>query len=250
LTNPENGRLNYEKSHIPSAQFLHLDLDLSGVTTGNNGRHPLPTPDVFAATLGKHGVDTTTQIAAYDASGGAYAARLWWMLRWLGHTRVAVLDGGWAKWLLEQRPVNAELPQPCATRFDPAPQNILIDVRHVETHLHQASMCLIDARSPERFHGIGETLDHVSGHIPGALNHFFKNNLDTNGCFKSAHQLKQNFTDLIGAAPIRNVVHQCGSGVTSCHNLLAMEIAGMRGAKLYPGSWSEWCSDSIRPSAI
>ncbi len=247
LADPEAGRLDYEKSHIPSAQFLHLDHDLSGPTTGHNGRHPLPRPDVFALTLAKCGVDSSKQVVAYDASGGMFAARLWWMLRWLGHARVAVVDGGWQKWLREKRPVDQTAASIHATKLDPAPQASTVDARYIQAHLNQPDMCLIDARSPERFRGIGETLDRVGGHIPGARNRFFRDNLDVDGCFKSAKELKQSFTELIATTPITNVVHQCGSGVTACHNLLAMEIAAMSGAKLYPGSWSEWSSDRARP---
>jgi thiosulfate/3-mercaptopyruvate sulfurtransferase len=183
---------------------------------------------------------------AYDSAGGAFAARLWWMLRWQGHSRVAVLDGGFPKWLAEKRPTSSEAPRIEPAMFDPKPQNNSVDVRFVETHLRQGDMLLVDARSPERYNGIVEPLDPAAGHIPGALNHFFQNNL-YKGCFKSPEALRQVFSELLDKTPPQNVVHTCGSGVTACQNVLAMEIAGLQGSKLYPGSWSEWCTDPRRP---
>ncbi|HWN30595.1 MAG TPA: sulfurtransferase, partial [Burkholderiales bacterium] len=194
----------------------------------------------------KLGIDRAKQVVAYDSAGGAFAARLWWMLRWQGHSRVAVLDGGFPKWLAEKRPASSEVPRIEPVRFYPKPQNNSVDVRFVETHLEQGDMLLIDARSPERYNGSVEPLDPAAGHIPGALNHFFKNNLDK-GCFKSPKALQQSFLELLDNTVPQNVVHTCGSGVTACQNVLAMEIAGLHGSKLYPGSWSEWCSDPRRP---
>ena len=248
LVDTESGRRAYAGSHIPGARFVPLDEDLSGPKTGKNGRHPLPDPETFRKRLGALGIDNGKQIVAYDASGGCYAARLWWMLRWVGHDRVAVLDGGWEAWSKAGRPVTAGQPaiKPATFTARVMPQ-LAVDAEYVAAHLNQAEFCVLDARSAERFRGENETLDPVGGHIPGAVNRFFKHNLDTTGCFKPAAELEEEFSDLIGTHRPENVLHQCGSGVTACHNLLAMEIAGLPGSRLYPGSWSEWVADPRRP---
>jgi len=249
LADYQAGRRAYAESHIPGARFLHLDEDLSGPKTGLNGRHPLPHPITFTLRLGALGIENAAQVVAYDASGGCYAARLWWMLRWVGHERVAVLDGGWDAWVGARKPTTRDLPRVKPTTFNPSLQPALAtDARYLLDHLDE--ICLIDARSPERYRGENETLDPVAGHIPRALNRFFRLNLAANGCFKPADQLKREFSSLIGTRSSARVVHQCGSGVTACHNLLAMEIAGLPGSILYPGSWSEWCSDPARPVAV
>jgi thiosulfate/3-mercaptopyruvate sulfurtransferase len=242
------GRRAYEESHIPGARFLHLDEDLSGPKTGINGRHPLPHPLTFALRVGALGIDNTKQVVAYDASGGSYAARLWWMLRWVGHTRVAVLDGGWQAWIGGGYPVTAEKPlvQPTTYTLRPRP-DFAVDAAAVAAQLKDVDSAVLDARSEDRFRGENETLDPVAGHIPGALNRFFKSNLDGSGRFKSPETLRQEFSAVLGQRDPRAIVHQCGSGVTACHNLLAMEHAGLTGSKLYPGSWSEWVSDPSRP---
>ena len=247
LMDTEDGRCAYEASRIPGALFLHLDEDLSGTKNGKNGRHPLPSPEVFAARMSERGVDAAKQVIAYDASGGIYAARLWWMLRWLGHDAVAVLDGGLDAWRKAGHPMTSVVPQAKPSRFVATPHNHHVDADHVAAHLNHEAMCLLDARNAERFRGIGEVLDPVGGHIPGAINRFFKDNLDKTGVFKPAQELRQVYAQLIGDVTPQQVVHQCGSGVTACHNLLAMEIAGLAGSRLYPGSWSEWCSDPARP---
>jgi thiosulfate/3-mercaptopyruvate sulfurtransferase len=250
LVNYEAGRSAYAQSHIPGARFLHLDEDLSGPKTGVNGRHPLPHPITLTLRLGALGIDNAKQIVAYDASGGSYAARLWWMLRWVGHTRVAVLDGGWEAWLGARQPVTAEQTPTKATTFNPSLQpDRATDSRYLVKQLGTGEICIVDARSPDRFRGENETLDPVAGHIPGAVNRFFRLNLDQQGRFKPASELKREFAAVIGDRSPARVIHQCGSGVTACHNLLAMEIAGMSGSILYPGSWSEWCSDPSRPVA-
>jgi thiosulfate/3-mercaptopyruvate sulfurtransferase len=248
LANPGAGEQEYARSHIPGARFLHLDRDLAAPATGKNGRHPLPDPQAFAQTLGAAGVDSGKQVVAYDAQTGVYAARLWWMLRWLGHEKVALLDGGYAKWTREGRPVTGALPQPVPARFDGRPRAMSVDAGDVRSHLGRPGRILIDARSPDRYRGENETLDPVGGRIPGSINRFFRNNLDAEGCFKPAAELRQAFAALLGDAPPDAVVHSCGSGVSACHNLLAMEIAGLSGSRLYPGSWSEWCSDPGRPT--
>jgi len=246
----EAGRRAYRESHVPGARFLHLDEDLSGPKTGTNGRHPLPHPQTFALRLGALGIDETKQIVAYDASGGPYAARLWWMLRWIGHTRAAVLDGGWDGWKGSGQPVSADVPDIQPVSFTPREHGEhVVDTRFIEAHLKDGQVRIVDARSADRFAGENETLDPVGGHITDATNRFFKLNLLPDGRFKPAGTLKNEFSDLLTATPPVRVVHQCGSGVTACHNLLAMEHAGLHGSRLYAGSWSEWVSDRSRPVA-
>jgi thiosulfate/3-mercaptopyruvate sulfurtransferase len=247
LTDTEMGCRAYAQSHIRGARFVHLDEDLSGAKTGVNGRHPLPDPAQFCARLAALGMNNGMQVVAYDASGGFYAARLWWMLRWIGHCKVAVLDGGWNAWTDAGLPVSSQFPRYSAGVFTGAARGCTVDAHAVENALGKPDLRLIDARSPDRFRGENETLDPVGGHIPGALNRFFKENLAPDGCFKAAADLKREFALLLGGVTPEKVVHQCGSGVTACHNLLAMEIAGLNGSRLYPGSWSEWCSDPRRP---
>ena len=249
LGDTEMGRRAYAQSHIPGARFLHLDEDLSGPKTGHNGRHPLPAPELFGRRLAALGMTHDKQAVAYDDAGGFYAARLWWMLRWVGHTQVAVLDGGWKAWLEAGLPVSTEAPSITPGAFSGIAQDDTVDARYLLDPLAHPQQRVVDARSPERFRGENETLDPVGGHIPGALNRFFKNNLAADGRFKPKHALRHEFSVLLGAVPPARVVHQCGSGVTACHNLLAMEIAGLSGSKLYPGSWSEWCSEPQRPVA-
>jgi thiosulfate/3-mercaptopyruvate sulfurtransferase len=193
-------------------------------------------------------VDSNKQVVAYDDKTSVYAARLWWMLRWLGHENVAVLDGGYAKWTHEARPVTGAPPQPVPARFAGRPRAISVDADEVLGAIGRPGRVLIDARAPDRYRGENETLDPVGGRIGGSLNRFFRDNLDASGCFKPAAELRQAFTALLGDAPPDAVVHSCGSGVSACHNLLAMEIAGLSGSRLYPGSWSEWCSDPSRPT--
>ncbi|HEX2830905.1 MAG TPA: sulfurtransferase [Burkholderiales bacterium] len=248
LADYEHGRRAYRESHIPGAAFVHLDEDLSGPKTGGNGRHPLPHSRTFALRLGALGVGNTTQVVAYDASGGYYGARLWWMLRWLGHTRVAVLDGGWQRWTQRGFEVSTEVPVPQPTTFAIlARPRAAVDAAFVASHLDDAKTLVVDARSPDRFRGENETLDPVAGHIPGAANRFFRLNLAEDGSFKPPERLRGEFEALLGGREAAAVVHQCGSGVTACHNLLAMEHAGLAGSRLYPGSWSEWVSDRSRP---
>jgi thiosulfate/3-mercaptopyruvate sulfurtransferase len=250
LADAEAGRRAYAASHLPGARFAHLDDHLSAAKTGRNGRHPLPEPQAFARWLGEQGVGPGTQVVAYDASGGYYAARLWWMLRWLGHEAVAVLDGGFPAWERAGLPLTAQVPQPTAAGFVAHPRESLrIDAAGVLATLGSRALQVVDARTPERFAGRNETLDPVGGHIPGAINRLFQRNLASDGRFKPASVLREEFSALLGDRPPAEVVHQCGSGVTACHNLLAMEVAGLTGSRLYPGSWSEWCADPARPVA-
>ena len=245
------GRRAYAESHIPGARFVHLDEDLSAPKTGRNGRHPLPDVAAFAKRLGELGIDGTKQVVAYDASGGPYAARLWWMLRWLGHDAVRVLDGGWPAWTKAGKPVTGDLPRPQPVRFVPQLQaDAARSADAVGAGLRKQSgkrsPLLLDARAPNRYRGENETLDPVAGHIPGAANRFFQMNLDPEGKFKPADVLKKELGAALGGHGPEQVIHYCGSGVTACHNLLAMEIAGLSGSRLYPGSWSEWCADPAR----
>ena len=250
LADYEAGRRGFADAHIPGARFLHLDEDLSGPKTGVNGRHPLPHPATLALRLGALGIDDSKQVVAYDASGGPYAARLWWMLRWLGHTRVAVLDGGWQAWISGGHPVTADTSAVKPTTYTPRRHaDLAVDAAYVQAHLADGHVGVVDARSADRFRGENETLDPVGGHIPGATNRFFRLNLGAEGGFKDAGTLKSEFDALLSGRDPRGVVHQCGSGVTACHNLLAMEHAGLAGSRLFPGSWSEWVSDPSRPVA-
>ncbi len=250
LASYEAGRRAYAEAHIPDARFLHLDEDLSGPKTGVNGRHPLPHPVTFTLRLAALGIDNHTQVIAYDAMGGVYASRLWWMLRWVGHQNAAVLDGGIDAWVKAGLPVSKALPVTKAVRYNPSPSpQLAVSVSDVLANMGHKTLQLIDARSPERFRGENETLDPVAGHIPGAVNRCFKDNLQSDGCFKAPATLQQEFAALLNALPPAQVVHQCGSGVTACHNLLAMEVAELPGSRLFPGSWSQWVSDRQRPVA-
>jgi thiosulfate/3-mercaptopyruvate sulfurtransferase len=247
LADPDRGRREYGEGHIPGARFLHLDEDLSSPRTGVNGRHPLPDLERLRGTLERAGVAAGSQVVAYDAQGGMVAARLWWLLRGFGHAAVAVLDGGWSRWVGEGRPMSAQTAAPRPARWTPTRRPDFVDAGFVLSHLDDAAVVLIDARAPDRFRGQNETLDPVGGRIPGARNRFFRDNLDASGRFKPAEALKREFAAVMGDR--EDAVHYCGSGVSACHNLLAMAIAGLPAGRLYAGSWSEWCADRSRPAA-
>jgi thiosulfate/3-mercaptopyruvate sulfurtransferase len=249
LAKPEWGAAEYAVSHVPGARFLHLDKDLSAPLNGRNGRHPLPEPETLAAKLGAAGVGPATQVVAYDGQGGAYAARAWWLLRWLGHDAVAVLDGGFGKWVREGRPVSAAIPRPAPARFEARPARGAVEAAFLVAHLRDPAVYVVDARANDRYRGENETLDPVAGHIPGSVNRFFRENLDTGGQFKTPAALREEWQRLLAGRPPESVVHSCGSGVSACHNLFAMELAGLAGSRLYPGSWSEWVADPARPVA-
>ena len=241
------GERAYARSHLPGARFFHLDRDLSGPMNGKNGRHPLPDREVMARRFAAAGISNNSQVVAYDQDSGAMATRAWWLLRWLGHDHVAVLDGGLPAWVaaggpLETAPGVARPAAPYPARAEAMPT-----VQAADLQRQLGRRPVIDARAAERFRGEVEPLDPVAGHIPGALNRFFKDNLQPDGRFKPAATLRSEWAGL--AADPAQVVHQCGSGVTACHNLLAMEHAGLAGSALYPGSWSEWCADPARPVA-
>lgn len=248
LAKPELGEQQYLEAHLPGALFAHLDRDLSGPKTGHNGRHPLPEPKVFVSWLGKRGLQPTDQVVCYDAGPGAMAARLWWMLRWVGHESVAVLDGGYAKWQREARPVATEIPAFAELNYPGrAKTSMVAYLSHVEKKLKKAA--LLDARAPARYRGEAEPIDPIAGRIPGAKNRFNNDNLSPEGTFKKLELLRAEFTSVLSGRNPADVIHYCGSGVAACHNALAMEIAGLTGSRVYPGSWSEWSADPTRPIA-
>lgn len=257
LANVDSGFNAYLEGHIPNAIFARCDQDLSGAKVDATGvfcgRHPLPERDAFIATLQSWGINSGTQIVAYDAQGGIFAARLWAMLRWVGHAAVAVLDGGLPAWQAAQLPMSNEI-SVISTKGNVSAQHSLLNVWTVNDVLANLSASelnkkiIVDARSPDRFRGENETLDPVGGHIPNAKNRFYKDNLRADGTFKEPQQLAQEWQQVINQP--QNAVMQCGSGVTACHNLLALEIAQLQGAALYAGSWSEWCADKARPIAV
>jgi len=243
------GRRQYAEGHIPGAEFVHLDDDLSGPKTGANGRHPLPDRERLAARFGAWGIGNDTQIVAYDAGGGSFAVRLWWLARWLGHEKVALLDGAWPLWLAETGLSSIEPHARPPSRFT-AGESLegVVTAHELQRLLADRSALLVDARAPERYEGRVEPLDPVAGHIPGAVNRFWQANL-AGGRFKPAAQLRAEYDDLLAGRSPKQVVTQCGSGVTACHHLLAMHVAGLPGARLYAGSWSEWVADPSRPVA-
>jgi thiosulfate/3-mercaptopyruvate sulfurtransferase len=246
LGKPELGEQQYREGHVPGALFAHLDRDLSAPKSGKNGRHPLPDSATFVAWLGAQGLKPTDTVVCYDGGPGAMAARLWWMLRWVGHDSVAVLDGGFARWVKESRPVTAEVPTFAATAYPGKVRpEMAVDVAHVSKHLGKE--VVLDARSPARWRGEAEPIDPEAGRIPGSLNRFNSNNLTPEGVHKPAEQLRRELEQVLGGRKPAGVVHSCGSGVAACHNLLAMEVAGLKGGRLYAGSWSEWIADPARP---
>ena len=251
LSQVSAGREAYANGHIPGAIYVDLDKDLSGTKTGINGRHPLPSPDDWATTrqrlgIASPGINSSSHVIAYDSQGSAFASRLWWMLRAIGHDKVQVLDGGLESWngLIS---IAIMAPAPLEQKPKPVAYQGLILVDAILENLASRRKTIVDARPPDRFHGQNETLDPVAGHIPGSLNRFFKNNLE-GSAFKSPEILHKEFSGLLGNIRASDVIHTCGSGVTACVNLLAMEQAGLSGSLLYAGSWSEWCADPKRPA--
>jgi len=245
------GFSQYQAGHIPGAVYVHLNEDLSGKITSKSSRHPLPDPQVFAAKCDAWGIQPEVQVVVYDHAGGSFADRMWWMLRAIGHQQVAVLDGGYPKWRAENRPVLQGIEKPrkpgsgmAGVRFN---SQLLLNADDIENILDNPAYRLIDARAPERFSGSVEPLDPVPGHIPGAINRYYGLDLNPDGTFKSADVLKAEYQSLLNGISPENAIVYCGSGVTSCHLLVAMEVAGIKGARLYAGSWSEWCKDPARP---
>jgi thiosulfate/3-mercaptopyruvate sulfurtransferase len=252
LADPAAGERLHAQGRLPGAVHLHLDRDLSTAKTGLNGRHPLPTREAFAATLAARGLRDDQPVVVYDQAGGMYAARAWWMLRWLGHAAVQVLDGGIAAWqaaggALHSGPAAAPAAQ-AGFALRP-PLEATLDHATLRAGLGQPGRLIVDARAPDRFRGENETLDPVGGHIPGAVNRVFRLNLAADGGFKPADTLRAEWLALMAGHSAQELVMQCGSGVTACHNLLAMQVAGLAGARVYPGSWSEWCAQPGAPVA-
>ena len=248
LRDAERGRRDYLAAHVPGAVYASLSDDLSGPPSGTNGRHPLPTPATIQATFGRLGIGAGVQVVTYDQDSGMFAARLWWTLRFLGHDEVAVLDGGFARWQRESRPVEAGEVTPAPASFAGEPlAGWSRDVADVEAALGSSATLLVDARAPDRFAGENETIDRAAGHIPGAVNHHYQSNVAADGTFLPANQLRAQFASTLGVHRPGEVVCYCGSGVTACHNLLAMAHAGLDGASLFVGSWSEWSSNPKRP---
>lgn len=241
LGNPDWGQREYAAAHIPGAVYAHLDRDLSGAKTGSNGRHPLPDAAALTQTFERLGIGPGVQVVAYDQDTGMYASRLWWLLRWLGHDAAAVLDGGFAAWTREERPTTSGTEDRAPRTFEARPRTgMLVTADDVMQVLNNPAWRLLDARAPERFRGEVEPIDKVAGHIPGATNHFYQTNLTEAGTFKPAEDLRAAYSGETSGVPTDHVICYCGSGVTACHDVLALEHAGLRGAKLYAGSWSEW----------
>ncbi|MGB8326282.1 MAG: sulfurtransferase [Steroidobacteraceae bacterium] len=250
LARPAWGAGAYHDGHVPGALYAHLDRDLSGPVTAATGRHPLPAREHFARSAADWGIDESAQVVAYDQGNGMFAARLWWLLRWHGHARVAVLDGGLTAWLDAGLALSREPALRASRPFVPrAPLGDALETADVVRELDAGRIRLVDARASDRFAGENETIDPVAGHVPGAVNHPFIGNLDASGRFLEPGALSRHWHDTLGGHPASSVVAMCGSGVSACHNLLALEHAGLRGARLYAGSWSEWIRDPARPSA-
>lgn len=243
------GEQVYREGHIPGAFYGHLDRDLSGLPDAASGRHPLPDWQHFADSLSRWGIHHDTQVVVYDQGSGAYAARLWWLLRAAGHRRVAVLDGGWSAWLTAGGACTDTVPPPDTRLVELSPGSGWVTTAQVERNLDSAAFLLVDARDGERFAGLREPIDPVAGHVPGAVNYPFEQNLGPGGVFRRPAELRDLWGGLLSGRTPGKVVHMCGSGVTACHNLLAMEVAGLPGSRLYVGSWSEWIRDRKRPVA-
>lgn len=249
LARPQWSDQAYAEGHIPGALQAHLDRDLSAPIGPHTGRHPLPDIAKLAETLGGWGIDDSVQVVAYDQGTGVYGARAWWMLRWLGHQNVAVLEGGFAAWQEAGLAVSTEPATPRPRTFVAHPAAAFLTAAQVQQALANGSITLVDARGADRFAGENETIDPIAGHVPGAINRPFGRNIDARGHFLTPDELRQQWTQLLGKRRASEVVAMCGSGVTACHNLLSLELAGLPGGKLYAGSWSEWIRDPSRPIA-
>lgn len=248
LAAPDWGWGEYQRGHIPGAVYANLERDLSGDRDGTNGRHPLPSIDAMAETFSAWGIDESVQVVAYDARGGGFAARLWWMLHYLGHTAVAVLDGGIQAWETAGFPIREGIEERERRRFSSRPrENMLLRVDDILSRVEGGDPALIDARARERYLGLEEPYDPVAGHIPGALHRYWGDNLDERGFFFPKDVLREQFERILQGRSPEEMALYCGSGVTACHNLLAMAIAGLPRAALYAGSWSEWCANDERP---
>lgn len=250
LAKPDWGAEAYAAGHIPGAGYLNLEHDLSSAPSEQSGRHPLPDPTMVAARFGALGIDSNTQVVVHDQGSGMYAARAWWTLRWLGHDNVALLNGGLAAWTTAGQPLTATTTQPPPRRFLARPDaSRIIGVERLQQELAAGTVRLVDARGADRYAGENETIDPAAGHVPGALNHPFARNLNADGQLHSPETLRTQWQATLDGRPPADMVAMCGSGVSACLNLLAMEHAGLGGARLYPGSWSEWIRDPARPIA-
>jgi thiosulfate/3-mercaptopyruvate sulfurtransferase len=250
LFTPDSGAAAYARGHIPGAHYAHADHELASPITASSGRHPLPAVEALDATLRSWGVGPESQVVVYDDTNGTTAARLWWLLRWVGHAKVALLNGGWKHWLASGGAQSSARPQPAAGAFRARADRVQwVSTEEVAALIGRPALLLTDARAPDRFAGRSEPIDVVAGHVPGAINHPLTLNLDSTGRFLPAEELLTRWQrTLAGRAPA-DLIAMCGSGVSACHNLLALEIAGLKGARLYPGSWSEWIRDRARPIA-
>ena len=250
LRQPQAGEAAYREAHIPGALYAHLDRDLSGPITPDSGRHPLPDPQRLSATLSAWGIGPETQVVCYDAQANAYAGRLWWLLRWLGHERVAVLDGGLKAWEEGNHALDTAAPRISPDTFRGVPcGDMFVTTEELAAQLDARTCRILDVRAPERFTGEKEPIDPVAGHIPGARNLPYQSNLDASECYLPPEALKKMYRRVLDDMPPERCVVMCGSGVTACQSLIALELAGMKGAKLYAGSWSEWIRDPRRPVA-
>lgn len=251
LADHAQGREDYVQEHIPGAVYAHLDDDLSGpIIKGVTGRHPLPSVEQAAAVISALGIGNGTQVVAYDDRGGMSSGRLWWMLRWLGHDAVAVLDGGWQAWQAAGYPTRSGEETRLPADFTPEPRaDYAVDADAVQQLRTDPAYKVVDSRAADRYRGENETMDPVGGHIPGAISGQFADNLDPDGRFKSPEALRARFEALLGDTPAEQTVFYCGSGVSAAHNILAVAHAGLGDARLYPGSWSEWITDPSRPVA-
>ena len=252
LADAERGHRDYQKGHIFKAIYAHLNDDLAGpIIAGVTGRHPLPDVESISRFFSQSGLDQNSQVIAYDDAGGAMAVRVWWLLRWLGHEAVAILDGGWQQWLAEDRPMTDVVPTPTPRAFVPQIRSAeWITSDQVLARINDSQFKLFDARNADRYRGENETIDPIAGHIPGAISAPYADNLNPDGTFKPIEQLRARFESLLGDTPAEHTAFYCGSGITAAHNLIALKHAGLGEAKLYAGSWSEWITDPSRPLSI
>jgi len=240
----------YTEGHIPNAVFVDIDNDLANKKTSTSGRHPLPDPKILAEKLSNWGMSNTKQVVIYDDAGGAFAGRMWWVLKWLGHEKTALLDGGLGAYMAAGGKLTSEITASENASFDISINDSMhATLQEVEDAQYRMDKLIIDARSKERYLGIKDMVDPIAGHIPGAISHPLGVNLNKTGCFKSAEELKLQFSKILGDTKSEDIISMCGSGITACHNILAMEIAGVKNVRLYVGSWSEWITDKARPIA-
>ena len=250
LMNPAGGRALWAQGHIPGAPYAHLDHDLAGPAEDGGGRHPLPDPGVFATTLGRWGIKPSTSVVAYDNMGCAIAGRLWWMLKWMGHERAGLLDGGMQAWESADLPLEREAPVIEPTDYPVGGHcRPVVGLPEIERASLGGEMRILDARDAARYQGVAEPIDFQAGHVPGAVNAFFRENLAEGGRFLPPEELRKRYLEILGGFEPHQACVMCGSGVTACHDLFAMELAGLHGAALYPGSWSEWSQSEDRPVA-